>query len=315
MRPVLIAAAGLLTVLAGLIGFASWSQSKAPEPDPAEWRPPCARALGQAYASIDVEVDERARRGRVFLFGVDRTPSNRGQSNEQLDAAVKLAGSLPVEDGVGILLVSDRSDRSSTPDLPFEPGVPGKLVRGPELPCGECRANSLFEQRCIEQVRAALEQRTVDRQAALDQAREQAARERADRLARWQGEVSTWWPRPGTSVLGFWRKVVDLPVVRRSPGTVTVVLFGDLQEARTRERRAIERYARAVADAGACTSENPLGERLDGVEVVLLQTVVDGIDPRRWEARWQTVLECAGAKVESYRYTPSVPLAEYLARR
>jgi len=315
MRPVLIAAAGLATVLAGLVGFASWSQSQALDPDPEEWRPPCARALGEEYASIDVAVEERAGRGRVLLFGVDRTPSNREQSNEQLDAAVSLAGSLPIEDGVGILLVSDRSDRSSTPDLPFEPGVSERTVHIPPLPCGECLASSLFEQRCIEQLRASLERRAADEESDLAQARANAERERADRIARWQGEISSWWPRPGTSVLGFWRKVVDLPAVRRSPDTVTVVLFGDLQEARTKERRSIERYARAVDAAGACTAGNPLSERLDGVEVVLLQTVVDGIDPDRWETRWETVLECAGAKVESYRYTPSVPLGEYLARR
>lgn len=276
-------------------------------------RPSCVQALGPEFRELDVRDGEEDRTGRTYFVGVDRSPSNRELAAEQLDAAVRFVGSLPATDAASILFITDRSERSSTPDLPELPRHPGGAVEVPALPCGTCEAASLFEQKCREQLSHALVERAAERRAQLRGEARQAKAERFEIVKAWQARVEDWWPRPGTSILGFWRKVADTPVVRRTPQEVTVVLLGDLEEARTRSRRDLERYAAAVRRGGGqCLGGNPIPSAVAGVEVVLLQTMVDGVDARRWAEIWETALVCAGARAVRYRYSSGAQLRPYL---
>lgn len=303
--------AGLVTAVVGLSGVSSMAMRGAPAVE-AGWMPPCSRSLGPEYTDLDATVVGAERPPGTLLVGVDWSPSNRAQASEQLLAATEFVADRPIDASVGILFVSDRSDRSSTPDLIIEPAAGARVARAPDLPCGECVATSLFEQQCVEQIRAALDVRVDAVAKELEIERAGAAQARRVRIEGWRREVSDYRPKPGTSIVRFWRKVSGLPTVRRNPGGTTVVLLSDLQEAATPERRAFERFVRRVNRSGDTCDVGPDGIRLDGVKVVLLQTITDGIDPERWGRRWEVFLECAGAQVTRYRYSPSVGFGEYL---
>ena len=125
----LSALAGLTLVAAGLGGMMVWQSSSDAEVRAAaeargEWRPSCAARLGPAYAAVAPTVQEDPGPPRTLLFGVDRSPSNLELSDEQMDAVTAYAATTPADTGVGVLLISDRSERSSTPDMPFEAGAP-----------------------------------------------------------------------------------------------------------------------------------------------------------------------------------------------
>ena len=62
----------------------------------------------------------------------------------------------------------------------------------------------------------------------------------------------------------------------------------------------------------AFLEEKISGLNLEGVEVILLQTFTDRIDAEAWGTRWEAVLGCAGARVTRHRYSPAMPLTEYL---
>jgi hypothetical protein len=313
------ALAGLVLVAGGLAGLMSWqsgadAEARAAAEARGEWRPPCAARLGTGYGAVEpvARVDEEP--ARTLIFGVDRSPSNVGIADQQMDAVTAYAATLPAETGVGVLLISDRSERSSTPDMPFEAGAPRRSFVAGELPCGaDCAsADSLFKKKCLEQIEAA----QVGRIAALgadEEGRRVAAQEqRAERIHRWREDVRGWTPKPGTSLLGFWAKVADLPVVRRTPERSTVVVFSDLEEARTPERKKIEAFYKEHQRRGTCPEASWLPQGLGGLDIVLVQTISDGIDANAWGARWEAVLGCAGAQVRRHRYTSAVAISELL---
>ena len=317
--PVLAALGGLALALGGLGGL--WAlhgtmEATAAEARAGDWRPPCVRSLGKAYQELDVVADDAAAEpARTYLFGIDRTASTPVVADPQLDAVVDFARAMPLSDAFGVLLISDRSDRSSTPDMPLEPGHAVGRHRAPELPCApDCRPRSLFEQQCLERLGDALAARVGERDAAA-QAPAQALRDqRAERVDAWRARVADYEPRPGTSLLSFFAKVADLPAVRRAPGRTTVVVLSDLEEAKTQGRRQIEAFHRAYKAGGeACPELEWLPRGLAGLQIVLLQTHTDGIDADLWGARWEALLTCAGAHVSRRRYSPAVALAEYLA--
>lgn len=313
----LSALAGLAVVAAALGGMMVWQTSSDGEARAAaeargEWRPPCAARLGPAYAAVTPKASEAPGPPRTLLFGVDRSPSNLELSDEQMDAVTAHAAALPAEVGVGVLLISDRSERSSTPDMPFEAAVARRGYAPGELPCApDCTADSLFKKKCLEQI----EEAQVGQVAALDA--DEAARRtglqerRAERILGWREQVRTWVPKPGTSLLGFWTKVADMPVVRRTPERVTVVVMSDLEEA-TSDRKKIERFYKDYAARGTCPEVEWLPQGLGGLDVVLVQTIRDGIDADGWGKRWDAVLSCAGAHVRRHRYTPAIAIGELL---
>ena len=63
---------------------------------------------------------------------------------------------------------------------------------------------------------------------------------------------------------------------------------------------------------GSCPEVAWLPQGLGGLDIVLVQTISDGIDANAWGARWEAVLGCAGAQVRRYRYTPAVAIGELL---
>jgi len=300
----MLAVAGLLGGV-GTLGFAL--AQDAPEQD---WRPPCSRNLPASLREVDLAIETSPKPGSVYLLGIDRSPSNAAQAQAQLQSAVAFAQTLPTEDSVGILFVSDQSDRSSTPDMPLLRGQPARTVTVTQAACtGDCRPSSLFERQCREALDEALERRRADDQTRLDREAAAFTQHRQERIATWHAEVENYWPAPGTSLLRFWRKVADLPVVRRSPEEVTVILWSDLEEARTRDRQALQRL-----DANdACPTENPLPGALAGIRVVLVQTIEDDQDTDMWAQRWEHGLRCAGARVERHRYGAAAPLSEILS--
>lgn len=313
MRPMQIAAAvaGLVTVLGGIGGLSWWSSREAAADTPDDWRPKCAARLG--WDTVDVQVAEREQPAQYTLFGVDFSPSNEALADIQLDAVVSLAGELPADHGTGILLVSDRSDRSSTPDLPLAPPLEARETSVSGLPCWpHCETDSMFGQRCSAQLQSAIEGRRETLQRTLEGERARHLERRIERLATWRGEVSEWKPRPGTSILKFWRKVADLPQLRRSPTRTRVVLLSDLEEARTKDRKIVDRIHRAYERDGSCRDE-PALPNLEGVQIILLQTVTDRIPAEQWGRKWETTLRCAGAEVIRHRYSPAIPLSEYLS--
>jgi len=312
------ALAGLVVVAAALAGMMRWqsghdAEARATAEARGEWRPPCAARLGAGYAAVEPLAAPDLAPPRTLLFGVDRSPSNLGLADEQLDAVVAHAATLPADTGVGVLLISDRSERSSTPDMSFEAASPRRGFAPGPLPCGDdCVADSMFKKKCLEMIDAAQVARVAVLEA--DESRQRAAlqEQRAERVHRWREQVRGWTPKPGTSLLGFWTKVADLPVVRRTPERVTVVVFSDLEEARTPDRKKIEQFGRAYQARGACPEAPWLPRGLAGLDVLLVQTRSDGIDADAWGERWEAVLGCAGAHVRRHRYSPAISLAELL---
>lgn len=307
----LAAVLGLTTVLGGIGGLSWWSSRSAAAKTHDDWRPKCAARLG--WDRVDVVTTPAPTQGQYTLFGLDMSPSNDELAESQRDAAVELASGLAPDLGTGILLVSDRSDRSSTPDLPIDPPWPREDVAVVGLPCWpDCPTDSLFALRCRAQLADAVEERTGSRQAEIDALRAEYALARTSRLTAWSHETEGWHPRPGTSLFRFWRKAADLPQVRRAPEATRVVLLSDLEEAGTRERKLVQRFQRRFVDTGACPTEPSLPV-LDGVQILLLQTVTDRVKSEVWGERWEVLLTCAGASVTRHRYSPGIPLAEYLA--
>ncbi|HEY0136234.1 MAG TPA: hypothetical protein VGB85_19250 [Nannocystis sp.] len=314
----LSALAGLVVVAAALGGMMSWQSSTDTEARAAaeargEWRPPCAQRLGSAYAAIDPVPKVNDSPPRTLLFGVDRSPSNLALADEQMDAVVAHAATLPAETGVGVLLISDRSERSSTPDMPFEAASPRRSFTPAPLPCApDCTADSLFKKKCLEQIDEAQARRITTLDLGESQARQTAQEQRAERIHRWREQVRSWTPKPGTSLLGFWAKVADLPVIRRTPERTTVVVFSDLEEARTPDRKKVEQFYKQYQARGACPEAAWLPQGIGGLDIVLVQTVSDGIDATAWGERWEAVLTCAGAHVRRHRYSPAISVAEVL---
>lgn len=311
----LSALAGLVIVAAGLGGMMHWQSSTDAELRAAaeargEWRPPCAARLGTAWASLEPTAKDDDGPPRTLLFGVDRSPSNLALADAQMDAAVAHAATLPTETGVGVILISDRSERSSTPDMPFEAATPRRSFTPAEVPDRE--ADSLFKKKCIEQIDEAMTRRISSLDAAEASRRAAQQEQRAERILRWREQVREWTPKPGTSLLGFWTKVADFPVVRRTPERTTVVVFSDLEEARTPDRKKIEAFYKQHQARGACPEAAWLPQGLGGLDIVLVQTVSDGIDATAWGERWEAVLTCAGAHVRRHRYSPAISIAELL---
>lgn len=314
----LSALAGLVLVAAGLGGMMVWqsntdSDARAAAEARGEWMPPCAARLGPAYAAVAPSAQEDPGPPRTLLFGVDRSPSNLELSDEQMDAVTAYAATSPADTGVGVLMISDRSERSSTPDMPFETAAGRRRHAAGELPCApDCAADSLFKKKCLEQIEAAQATRVAALDAGEATRRAELQELRAERILRWREQVRSWVPKPGTSLLGFWTKIADMPVVRRTPERVTVVVFSDLEEARTGDRKLIERFHKDHAARGTCPEVAWLPRGLGGLEVVLVQTFQDGIDAAAWGDRWEAVLTCAGAHVRRHRYTRAISIGELL---
>lgn len=313
------AVVGFVVAAAGVGALASWQrQQPRPDPGPDAWRPPCVQRLAADYRDLDAVVESGAGEPtHTILFGVDRSPSNHAVADAQLAAVVEAMKSMPLDFGLGVLLISDRSDRSSTPDMPLEGGQGRPRVRAPEAPCGDgvwaaCKPRSLFEQQCLERLEDALEGRVDARRAALADDEAAARAERGARIDAWQREALAYTPKPGTSLLAFFAKVADLPPVLRSPAATTLVVLSDLEEARTRDRRTIDDFYRRYQKTGACPEIDGLPRGLGGLEVLLLQTHTDGIDAEAWGQRWEALLHCAGAHVRRQRYTAAIRLEEYL---
>lgn len=305
-------AAGLLA-LGGLLWWQSGLDASAAAAAADSWRPPCAARLGKAYAALEPSVEADDAAPRNLLFGVDRSGSNQELADRQLDAVVGHVATLPAEVGVGVLLITDRSERSTTPDMPFEPGEPGRRFRPAALPCApDCRADSLFQQKCLEQIGVAQDRRVDELEQAEAARRTTLQEQRALRVHAWHESVAGFTPRPGTSLLGFFAKLADLPPVRREPERTTVVVLSDLEESRTPERRQIDQFYRKYRSTGTCPEAQWLPRGISGVEIALVQSVRDGIDADAWASKWEAVLTCAGAQVRRHRYTSAVPLAQLL---
>lgn len=308
-----LAALGGLLLGGALLGGMMWWQSGLQPAATGDWRPPCAARLGKAYAAIEPLREADARPARNLIFGVDRSGSNQDLGDAQLDAAIAHAATLPPESGVGILLITDRSDRSTTPDMPFEPGEPGLAFRPAPLPCApDCRPDSLFQQKCVEQLDAAQERRVADLQAEEAARRTRLQEDRALRIHAWRERAAAYAPKPGTSLLGFFAKLADLPPVRREPERTTLVVLSDLEATQAAERKQLDQFERKYRSSGTCPDAPWLPRGISGLEVALVQSVRDGIDADLWARRWDAVLTCAGAHVRRHRYSSAVPLDQLL---
>ena len=308
-----LAALGGLLLGGGLLGGAIWWQSTLEPPPSSDWRPACVARLGKAWSAVEPAAAADPRPARNLVFGVDRSGSNGELADVQLDAAVAYAANLPPEHGVGVLLITDQSDRSSTPDMPFEPGSPGQVFRPGPLPCGaDCKPDSLFAQKCGEQLEAAQDRRVAaltddeaDRRTALQE-------DRAVRVHAWRDRAAAYKPRPGTSLLGFFAKLADLPPVRREPERTTVVVLSDLEATLAGERKKLEAFERKYRSSGTCPEADWLPRGISGLEIALVQTVRTGKAADLWAGRWEAVLTCAGAHVRRHRYSSAVPLDQLL---
>ncbi|MCA9663644.1 MAG: hypothetical protein KC486_35265 [Myxococcales bacterium] len=312
---------GFLLAAVGVGALALWQS----EPQAAtagrgdDWRPPCVQRLGAAYRDLDVAVSGAAEAPttprHTVLFGVDRSPSNNEVADAQLGAVVSFAKSLPLDVEAGVLLISDRSDRSSTPDMPLESATAIPRAEAPALPCApDCAPRSLFEQHCYERLEEALERRASDQGEAAAERERVLKDERAARIDAWAEAARAYTPKPGTSLLAFFAKVADLPPVLRAPSRTTVVVLSDLEEARTGDRKKIDAfYKKYLAHGERCPEVAAIPQGLVGLDVVLLQTHTDGIDADGWGQRWEALLGCAGAHVRRQRYSPAVDLGDYLA--
>jgi hypothetical protein len=308
-----LAALGGLALGGLLLGGMMWWQSGLEPARTDDWRPACVARMGKAWSAVAPVQEPDVRPARNVLFGVDRSGSNRELGDVQLDAAVGYAATLPAEAGVGILLITDRSERSTTPDMPFEPGESGARFRAGDLPCtGDCRPASLFEQKCGEQLAAAQDRRVADLAAEEDARRTAVQEERALRIHAWRERAGAYAPKPGTSLLGFFAKLADLPPVRRAPESTTVVVLSDLEPTLHAERKQLDAFAHKYRSSGTCPEVAWLPKAIAGVEVALVQTVHDGKDADRWADRWDAVLTCAGAHVRRHRFSSAVTLAQLL---
>ncbi|MEZ4380056.1 MAG: hypothetical protein R3A79_01820 [Nannocystaceae bacterium] len=314
---IIAALSGFLVAAVGVAALALGQR----EPQAAaadDWRPPCVQRLGAAYRDLDVALPGAAATAaaprRTLLFGVDRSPSNSAVADAQLDAVVAFAKGLPLDVEAGVLLISDRSDRSSTPDMPLESATAIPRAAAPPLPCApDCAPRSLFEQQCYERLSEALERRAAAQGEAARERERALLGERAARIDAWTEAARAYTPKPGTSLLAFFAKVADLPPVIRSPARTTVVVLSDLEEARSGDRRKVEAFFKRYRAAGeSCPEVEWLPQGLGGLDVVLLQTHTDGIDAEAWGQRWEALLRCAGAQVRRQRYSPAVRLADYL---
>jgi len=315
---------GFLIAALGVGALTLW-QSEPQAAKEGEWRPPCVQRLHRDFRTIDVSLEGGDGSTRsapatgiaqhTILFGVDRSPSNREVSDEQLGAVVDHSKSLPLDIAAGILLISDRSDRSSTPDMPIESArrLPSATV--PPLPCApDCQPRSLFEQHCYERLEEALEDRASSLSDESAKRRQELENARSQRIDAWVAEARDYAPKPGTSLLAFFAKVADLPPVISSPARTTLVVLSDLEEARTGDRRKLEGfYAKYRAKGELCPEVEWLPRGLSGLDVVLLQTHTDGINAELWGRRWEALLGCAGAHVRRQRYSAAVSLGDYLA--
>lgn len=301
--------AGLLSVLGGVGGLAWWSSAGAGD-DPDQWRPRCTQRLG--WDGVNVERGSVPAPGDTVLFGLDRSGSNAAIAQAQLDAALETAAGLDPAIGVSVLLIGERSDDSTVPDFPLEAGRAAEAPTVQGLSCWpDCSTDSLFAQRCAEQLEDAVEGRAREVEAEIEVDRDAAVAARAERLAAWRPRAEAWAPGKGTSLLRFFDKVADLPVVRDPSTRVTLVLLSDLEEARSRERKRVEAMARRVDEEGRCPAEGL--PRLDGVDVLLVQSVSAEVDADAWARRWSALLGCAGARVTRHRYGAAVPLPDLLA--
>ncbi len=301
--------AGLLSVLGGVGGLAWWSSSGAEE-DPDEWRPRCTQRLG--WDGVDVERASIPAPGDTVLFGLDRSGSNAAIAEAQLDAALETAAGLDPSFGVSVLLIGERSDDSTVPDFPLEAGRAGETTTVAGLSCWpDCPTDSLFAQRCAEQLDDAVEQRARAVQTDIAVDREAEIEARRERLTAWRPHAEGWAPGKGTSLLRFFDKVADLPVVRDPSARVTLVVLSDLEEARSGERKRVEAMARSIERSGQCPDEGL--PRLEGVDVLLVQSLSAEVDGDAWAGRWSSVLGCTGARVTRHRYGAAVPLPDLVA--
>lgn len=309
-----LAALGGLALGGAVLGGLLWWQSGLAPPPSSDWRPPCVARMGKAWTAVEPIAEPDPRPARNLLFGVDRSGSNGALSDTQLDAAVAYAANLAPEHGAGILLITDQSDRSTTPDMPFEPGSTGQVFRPAPLPCGgpECAADSLFAQKCGEQLAAAQDRRVSALTADEAARRTRLQEDRAVRVHAWRDRAAAYKPRPGTSLLGFFAKLADLPPVRREPERTTVVVLSDLEATVHLERKRLEAFAHKYRSSGTCPEAEWLPKGISGLEIVLVQTVGDGKGADAWATRWDAVLTCAGAHVRRHRYSSAVPLDQLL---
>lgn len=301
---------GLVTVLGGIGGLSWWSTRNAPEAVE-DWHPQCAKRMG--WETIEIESTSTPAGDAYRIFGLDKSPSNSVVEQQQLEAVAEAAKAQAAEKGVAILLVSDQSDLSITPDLPLEMPQGGYALETVGLDCWpNCKTDSLFAQKCFEQLEEAMEERAKTVVAEAGAGLEQARLDRNARIDAWSQEVADFHPKPGTSLVRFWHKVADLPAVKRKPAAIDVVLMSDLEEAKSKDRNDLRRFVRDYEKQGACPDsvEYPA---LGQVHVTLVQTVTDSIDADRWGEQWEDYLECSGAFVTRHRYSPAVPLTEYMA--
>lgn len=308
----LAALGGLLLGGALLGGLLWWQSGLQPAAARDDWRPPCVARLGKTYAAFGPTSAPDQRPARNLLFGVDRSGSNRELADAQLDAAVAYAATLGPESGVGVLLITDRSDRSTTPDMPFEPGEGGTRWTAEPVLCDGCKPDSLFQQKCLEQLEVAQTLRVGELNAGEDARRTRLQEERAVRVHGWRDQVAGYTPKPGTSLLAFFTKLADLPPVRREPERTTVVVMSDLEASQAGERKQLDKFERAYRSSGTCPEAPWLPKGLSGLEIALVQSVRDGIDADLWARRWDAVLTCAGAHVRRHRYSAAVPLRQLL---
>ncbi len=328
---IIATASGFLIAALGVGALTLWQSEPQAAAEDGEWRPPCVQRLHRDFRTIDVSLgggdgsSGSAQAGdapagsttaqHTILFGVDRSPSNREVSDEQFDAVVDHSKSLPLDIAAGILLISDRSDRSSTPDMPMELASRLPTATVPPLPCApDCQPRSLFEQHCYERLEEALETRASSMSDESARRRKELVDARSQRIDAWAREARDYTPKPGTSLLAFFAKVADLPPVIGSPARTTLVVLSDLEEARTGDRRKLEGfYAKYRAKGELCPEVEWLPRGLAGLDVLLLQTHTDGINAELWGQRWEALLGCAGAHVRRQRYSAAVSLGDYLA--
>ncbi|MBZ5711171.1 hypothetical protein [Nannocystis pusilla] len=308
----LAALGGLLLGGALLGGLLWWQSGLQPATRTDDWRPPCVQRLGKAYAEFGPASRPDDRPARNIVFGVDRSGSNGELADVQLDAAVAYAATLEPESGVGVLLITDRSDRSTTPDMPFEPGEFGARWASEPVLCPGCKPDSLFQQKCVEQLEAAQTLRVAELNGVEEARRTRLQEERAVRIHGWRDQAAAYTPRPGTSLLAFFTKLADLPPVRREPQRTTVVVLSDLEASQAGERKQLDKFERAYRSSGTCPEASWLPKGLVGLEIALVQSVRDGIDADLWARRWDAVLTCAGAHVRRHRYSTAVPLRQLL---
>lgn len=308
----LAALGGLLLGGAMLGGLLWWQSGLQPATAGDDWRPPCVARLGKAYAGYGPRSEPDERPARNILFGVDRSGSNRELADAQLDAAVAYAATLGPESGAGVLLITDRSDRSTTPDMPFEPGEVGIRWTPAADDCPDCKPDSLFQQKCLEQLHLAQKHKLAELEGIEVARRTRVQEERAVRIHAWRDQVAGYTPKSGTSLLAFFTKVADLPPVRREPERTTVVVLSDLEASQAAERKQLDKFERAYKSSGTCPEVPWLPKGLAGLEIALVQSVRDGIDADLWARRWDAVLTCAGAHVRRHRYSAAVPLRQLL---